>query len=335
MSSAHEQAQKSEQLKVGSLTVSPGSLECGSLTCAWLADSSALEMPLIVVNGAYDGPRLWVNSTMHGPEVPGIEVIRRFVREQIDPLQLHGSILAAPIASPLAYRAATYFTPVDGINMNMVFGGGSYLPSITHRVGRFLYEIIETCDCVIDLHANPDPAMVFTIVPQGEGDVIDKSLDLAECFGVTTIRDLVNKSGLVDKVISEGKPSLVFELTSWRHIDEDAVAIGVEGLLNVCSKLGMLDRQEQHVECARTPAVNGRLGRLEIFSDKGGIVSFTKSRGDKVHAGELLALIRNPYGDVEEEIHSPVDGWLLAYPMMQNQSAYTGETVVYLAVPLA
>jgi predicted deacylase len=81
--------------------------------------------------------------------------------------------------------------------------------------------------------------------------------------------------------------------------------------------------------------VPGRLRFEEVFSGKGGIVSSTKRPGDEVHAGELLSLIRNPYGDVVEEIRSPAEGWLLGYPVLQNQSVFTGDTAVYLAVPLA
>jgi predicted deacylase len=322
-------------LVVGSLDVAPGTVGFGSITCAWLADSTPLEIPLIGVNGRYEGPRLWVNSTMHGPEIPGIEVIRRVLREEIDPLQLHGSIVGAPILSPLAYRAATYFTPVDGLNLASVFTRDmSDLPSLTHRMARRVYEAVSACDYIIDLHANPSPALIFTMVPQGEGEVIQRSLELAEAFGVTTIRDLENKGNLVDNAINDGKPSLVLELTSWEHIDEDAVAIGVEGLLNVCSRLGMLDRAEQHIELKRTVVVSGALTRLELFSERGGIVSFTKSRGEEVRSGEVVAIIRNPLGDVEEELRSPADGWLLAYPLTQNQSTFTGETVVYIAIPL-
>ena len=328
------QREKTEEMTVGSMSIPPGSLGRGSLTCAWMADSSALEIPLLVVNGAHDGPRLWVNSTMHGPEIPGIEVIRRFVREDVDPLRLRGSIIAAPIASPLAFRTASYFTPLDGTNLATVFDGGPCSSGITRRIGRSLYELAETCDCVIDLHANREPAMIFTIVPDGEGGPLDKSLELADCFGVTTLRDTLD-GYLVSRVAREGKPSLVVELTSWQRINDDAVAIGVEGLLNVCAHLGMLDGPPRHLACARTPVARGQLRFHEVFSDRGGIVSPAKTPGDEVHADELLALVRNPYGDVVEEVRSPAAGWLLGYPVLQNQSVFTGDPAAYLAVPIA
>ena len=76
-----------------------------------------------------------------------------------------------------------------------------------------------------------------------------------------------------------------------------------------------------------------RLTRTEVTVSKGGLLSYTKELGDPMQKGEVIALLRDPYGDVVEEVVSQVDGWILAYPPMHNQSAATGDFAAFLAFP--
>ena len=94
----------SSKLTVGDVTVAPGEMAFGRLVPGRMAWSQELSVPLIVVNGAGDGPRLWLSAVVHGPEATGTEVIRRVLREALDPKKLRGSIIAVPIANPL-YQA--------------------------------------------------------------------------------------------------------------------------------------------------------------------------------------------------------------------------------------
>jgi hypothetical protein len=52
-----------------------------------------------------------------------------------------------------------------------------------------------------------------------------------------------------------------------------------------------------------------------------------------VASGEPILLLRNPYGDVIEEVTSPADGWLLAYHLRNNYAAMTGDMVAFIAGP--
>ena len=113
----------SKVLSVGDVQAAPGEMAFGRLVPGRMAWSQELSVPTIVVNGAHEGPRLWLSAVVHGPEATGTEVIRRVLREELDPTKLRGSIIALPIANPLAFQAATYDTPEDGYNLNRVFPG--------------------------------------------------------------------------------------------------------------------------------------------------------------------------------------------------------------------
>ena len=138
----------SNKLSVGDVTVTPGEIGFGRLVPGKTAWSQELPIPLIVVNGAQEGPRLWISAVIHGPEATGTEVIRRVLREELDPKKLRGSIICTPVANPLSFQAATYDTPEDGYNLNRVFPG-SPNGSITQRMAHVIYEQVKRCDFIV------------------------------------------------------------------------------------------------------------------------------------------------------------------------------------------
>jgi predicted deacylase len=76
------------------------------------------------MNGAEDGPTLLVVSKQHGIEIQGVEVIRKVIREKVDPKELRGAIIGIPVENPLAYMHHQYLSWVD----NQDLGGGSASP---------------------------------------------------------------------------------------------------------------------------------------------------------------------------------------------------------------
>ncbi len=50
-------------------------------------------------------------------------------------------------------------------------------------------------------------------------------------------------------------------------------------------------------------------------------------------SGEVLATIYDAYGDLVEEVRSPVDGFVLAYPLRLTQAAETGTDIAFLIFP--
>jgi predicted deacylase len=324
-----------ETFQIGTVEVPAGHVGLGALEAGYLQDSSRIDIPLIVVNGAMDGPVLWLDSTMHGPEIVGAEVIRRVTRECLDPASLRGVVVAAPILNPLAYLVHDYHTPQDNYNLNRVFPGhpnGLLSQRLAHLI---LHEGVMRADYVVNMHANPRPALMFTLVHAGDDATSATARAMAEAFGLTVIEMVVklepHRTGTIaDAAMLAGKPAIVVELVPWRQVDAEGVQAGVRGTLNVMKRLGMIEGPEEPQTGVAT--LPGRLTRTEAMATRGGLVHFTKALTDRVRQGETIAIVRNPHGDVVEEIASPVDGWILAYPMMRNQAAATGDFVAFLAL---
>jgi predicted deacylase len=100
-----------DRLTVGTAAAGPGERAFGHLEVA-LPGGEALRVPCWVVRGARPrrrgdgesagGPVLYVHAAQHGNEITGIEVIRRAV-QALDPRRLRGTLIAVPVANPLAY----------------------------------------------------------------------------------------------------------------------------------------------------------------------------------------------------------------------------------------
>jgi predicted deacylase len=319
---------------LANVTVSPGRIGFGVLATAYLPDSTPVNVPLIVVHGEHPGPTLLLTAAMHGPEIPGCEVIRRITREAVDPSNLRGTIIALPIVNPFAFSNHSMGAPQDGYNMNRVFPGQEN-GLLTHRLAyQVFHQAVPLADAIIDLHANPTPAIMFSLYRNQPSEVGARAAAMAAAYGITTIQmrleNEAHRSGTMgDAAQALGKPSLTIELLSWRRALEDSVRSGVRGTLNVMKHLGMLDGELEAQE--DVPVIPGKLSRVEITAEKGGLVHFLSDAGAAVKKGEVIARIVNPYGDLMEEVASPVDGWILAYPLLNSQCAATGDFVNFIA----
>lgn len=316
-----------EPITVGKLTVKPGEMGCGAIECETLRDSRPVTMPVMVVNGAGEGPTLWVQAAIHGLELPGIEVIRRLVREEIDPKKLRGVIKAVPTANPYAYQANTQFAPQDGVDAHAVFPGDPGR-SISHRLARLIYnEGILKSDYFIDIHSNYWPAIMFLPVPVCKNaDVMKKTLEMADAFGLP-VCEIKNVPGWPSACAqTEGKPAMVVELQYHGWVDRHSVEVGTRGMLNVLKRIGMLEGKEEAQPHMKVPS--GWYGRGFIMCNQGGIITPLKDAGDHFLHGEVVAIIRDVYGDIVEEIKAPAEGYvrtvLFGNP---NQAICAGEIV--------
>jgi len=316
------------------MQVLPGERRLGKALCGELPDGTPVYQPLIVVNGAGDGPLLWLGAGLHGTEVPGMEVIRRVVREAIDPRWLRGGIIAAPLLNPFSYHHHQMLTPQDGYNLNRVFPGDPAM-LLSHRLAAQIMRLAEPCDAAIDFHANPTPAMQFSIIKHsGDEALWERSRALARAFGLTTIEMIPtherHRTGTFTDVMQErGKPCLVLELVAWRRFVPDSLEAGVRGTLNVMRHLNMLDGPVEPQ--TGIPVIPGRLSRIELTANRGGLVHTVKDAGEAVTKGEVIAQVRDLWGDVVEEVRAPIDGWILAWPLLGNQAVATGDILAFIA----
>ena len=91
-------------MDIAGLTLARGTKRRHPIELVELADGMRVSMPALFVNGAADGPRLYLGAAIHGDEVNGIAILARVLSE-LDPAALAGSIVAVLVQNPLALHA--------------------------------------------------------------------------------------------------------------------------------------------------------------------------------------------------------------------------------------
>jgi hypothetical protein len=322
---------------IGNVTCGPGEIRFGGIPTVCQRDGSELNIPLIVVNGVKEGPTLWLGALGHGSEIPGWEVARRVVREEIDPKLLRGTVMACMAQNPLAYMDSGRLTPSDGVNINRVFPGKPD-GSLTERLAHDLFkEGIERADAVFDFHSNAIGAISFTLVRSGlEGPAWDAQMPLARAFGFPIAISEVGDGGLSgmlqDAALGAGIPALTAEFSGQYVWEEASVRAGVTGTLNAMKHLDMLDGEiepQTEIWTIEEPLTD----RRHVAASKGGIVEPLIPIGEQVESGTPVVNIRDLYGEIVETVSSPTDGWVITYPFTGNRSVSSGDSVFFVFAP--
>ena len=160
---------------VGGLTVNPGARGYGYLHIGYLAGGTEVRVPYQVAVGASDGPTLCLESTMHGWEPMGAEIIRRTML-RVDPAQLRGTVMCIPIASPMTIEiggtvegGGLRVNPVDMLDLNRVWPGKKVNAWLTEQIAYALWnEIVSKCQYIVDMHDGTTAADELPVAfPQG------------------------------------------------------------------------------------------------------------------------------------------------------------------------
>lgn len=318
-------------LRVGSHVAERGTVVKDRIHVGNYADGSRIEIPIILVNGSYDGPTLYVEAVQHGPELTGVVALHN-VLASIDPNVLHGRIIAVPVANPPAFAHRTRQSPLDGEDMNRKWPGRG-VGSLTERIAFVLWEeAIRQSDVVVDLHTWDWTTVNHTRM----GD--ERSAELARVFGTPVlVREKMDsgfkRAGYAGKLrivaMEAGKAAITPELGGARRLKKHAVAMGEKGIRNILCYLGMISGKP---ELPPVQVVVSWESSNEIRATAGGLFLSEVEPGQRVTEGAILGRIVDPgHFHVLEEIRSPQPGLVVSYT--ENPVVHTGDVVV-IVVPI-
>lgn len=306
---------------IGETSVAAGRSVKLELPIARLMSGTPVALPLVVLHGRSDGPTIWMSAAIHGDEIGGVEIIRQVLAD-LDPRSMSGTVIAVPVANVHGFNTGDRYLP-DRRDLNRSFPG-SARGSLASRVAHLLMtEVVARCSIGIDFHTGSN---LRTNLPQIRADLDDPyTLELAKVFAApVAIHSRVRDGSLREAATEVGATVLLYEGGEASRIDPRAVAVGRDGTRRILTQLGLVSTRSP----APTETLLSRRSRWARAA-KSGILHLEADLGDRVHDGETIASIVDPFGKRLSTLKSREDGLIIGHThhALVNQ----GDAVAHIA----
>lgn len=290
---------KREAFELMDEKVLPGRKKVLEIPVARLPTGTWLSMPVTVLHGSADGPRLWLSAAIHGDELNGVEIVNSIMRE-VDVKALSGTIIAVPVVNVFGFVSESRYLP-DGRDLNRSFPG-SRRGSLAARLAElFMRHIVDGSDVGIDFHTGTSHR---TNLPQIRADLEDKrTRRFAKVFGAPVMLHARTRDGsLREAAARKGLTTLLFEGGEAQRFEDSVIQAGVDGAFRVMADLKMVEKTRRARRTIWAENANW------IRARRAGLLRCRAEIGDVVEAGQVLATISDVRGGRSSSVKSPGDG---------------------------
>lgn len=265
-----------------------------------------MKLPVHIIRGVKDGPRLFVSAAIHGDELNGTEIIRRLLKQPAVK-RLRGTLVAVPIVNVYGVLNQSRYLP-DRRDLNRSFPGSGKGSLAARLANLFMKEIVGNCTHGIDLHTG---AIHRSNLPQIRANLDDeKTAKLANAFGVPVLLNSNLRDGsLREAAAQQGIPMLLYEAGEALRFDEVAIRAGVKGVINVMRALGMLPASRARSKKHHEPFVAH--SNTWTRANASGLFRKVSALGARVKRGDIIGLIDDPFGGGEFEVTATASGIII------------------------
>ena len=285
--------------------------------------SNPICIPVMVMRGLKDGPVLGVTAAVHGNELNGISVIQRLFNEvEVD--ELSGTIVGVPVVNvPAFVRKKRRFN--DGVDINHIMPGKANGNVSQVYAYRFMERFIKQIDYLLDLHT-ASTGRVNSYYIRADMD-LEKVKRMALLQNADIIVHNPPSDGTLRGAADDlGIPAITLEVGNPSTFQKKLIRSGVDGVHNVLCDLGMVDdeiitTEKNTVLCDRS---------IWIYTDTGGLLTIPVDLRQIVKKGDLIASLRDIFGNKVKEYFAPEDGIVIGKSVSPvNQ---TGGRILHLGI---
>ncbi len=300
-----------ETFILGGVDIPPGERATIELPLARLYTVTDTMLPVHVVRGRRDGPRLLVCAALHGDEINGVETIRRLLRLKLL-RRLHGTLIAVPVVNVYGFLNRSRYLP-DRRDLNRSFPGSTNGSLASSLARTFMDEVVDHATHVVDLHTGSNGR---TNLPQVRAAIDDEeTARLAKIFGAPVIIDAKLREGSLRAAVSarsggaQGVPMLLYEAGEAQRFDETAIRVGLRGVLATMRALEMLPRPAI-MRAALGPLREPLIARSSTWmrAPRSGMLHAPAALGANVKQGERIGAISDPFSQHEEPVVATISG---------------------------
>lgn len=309
---------------IGGKTLPPKSRTLIELELPPLYVHANLRMPVHVIRGAKDGPKLFVSGAIHGDEINGTEIIRRLLGHAALK-RIRGTLVAIPIVNVYGIIHQSRYLP-DRRDLNRSFPGSPKGSLAARLANLFMEEVVNPCTHGIDLHTG---AIHRSNLPQIRANLDDpETARMAESFGVPVLLNATIRDGSLREAASEqGMPMLLYEAGEALRFDEVSIRAGVKGILNVMRSIGMLPPTKARRSKPYTPFI--ARSSSWVRAPTSGLFRKVSAMGSRVKKGDVLGLVDDPFGREQEEVVAAFGGIIIG--CAEIPLVHEGEALFHIA----
>ncbi len=301
--------------------VAPGETRQINARIAKLPTRTSIDIPIIVSRSKKDGPILLLTGGLHGDEINGVEIVRRFISRGYNKPE-KGTVICIPIINIFGFLNFSREVP-DGKDVNRSFPGSSQ-GSLASRVAyHLMQDVVKHIDFGIDFHTG---GARINNVPQIRAnlEVDEQSKNLAYAFAPPLILNAPYRDRSFRKEAHKlGKSILIYEAGESMRLRKNAIETGIDGALRVMEYTGMIssspDPQWDTVLIDKSSWLRARYAGIHH--------AFVRN-GAFVTKGEVLGLITDPFGDFERKVKSPSSGYVIA--INNNPVVNRGDALLHI-----
>ncbi|MEM8875762.1 MAG: succinylglutamate desuccinylase/aspartoacylase family protein [Planctomycetota bacterium] len=310
-------------VKFAGESIGPGAIHDLRLPVSQTFAGDDISLPLRVVRAKEPGPVVLVTAALHGDEINGTGVVHdlMFARR---PELTRGTLVLVPVVDIFGFETQSRYMP-DRRDLNRCFPGNANGSLSSRFADTVFQELVRKADYVLDLHS---AATGRTNFPNVRADLDnDDCRRLAEAFGCELIVDGKGpESSMRRSAVEAGVPTVILEAGDPSKIEPSVLEIGVRGVMNVLSKLEMVDDQP------KVPPYQTTVRRTQwLRGSVGGLLRFHISPGSIVDKDQPIATNYSVFGEQQNAIVSPFDAVVLG--MVTLPTVRPGEPICHLAVP--
>ncbi len=286
-------------------------------------------VPVLVAKGTQPGPVLALSAAIHGNELNGIPIIQK-VFERINPSRMKGTLVAIPGLNVPSIQLSQRLFP-DEEDLNRVFPGKPGGTS-SEQYSYFAFrKIIAQAGYLIDLHtasfgrvnamyvrADFSKDTLAQLARLCDADILldGKSASTANAAAGRTLREEADLHGIRTITIELGDPQVY---------QPEMIRRGSASVMNILSYLGMSDWP------AETPPTAVLCKRSYwIYTDEGGLLEVPVETAQRLRKGDLIGILRNPFGDIIKRYYAPEDGIVIG--KSTNPANMSGGRILHLGI---
>ena len=282
-----------------------------------------MHLPIIIARGNTEGEVVGLTAAVHGNELNGIPVIQRLFKE-IEVDKLKGTIVGVPIINVPSYlRKKRRF--IDGTDLNHIMPGKANGTVSQVYAWRVVNKIIKHFDYLLDLHTASNGRVNSYYIRADMSDEIVRKMAL-----------LQNAQIIVHNPPSDGTlrgtadeleiPAITLEVGNPNLFQKGMIRDGLTGIHNLLGYLKVTDSEvEEHsaetVICKKS---------YWIYTDTGGLLTVHPEVTQMVKRGEVIATMRDVFGDVLREYTAPENGIVIGKSVSPVNQA--GGRILHLGI---